>query len=152
MTENDTTQEPRALLREAITRLAITLGAREKTRKALAERTGVSLSTLWRAEKQSDVSGSGPSPLDKLLELYATSFDIDIHVLVTTLARFLEERSRAAGEVFEARHRGKLMLDAARASGLGFITLSLDDAALLIEGVPEVKLLLEEAARQDGAR
>lgn len=152
MKENDMTQEPRALLREAITRLASTLGAREKTRKALARRTGVSISTLWRAEKQSEKPGSGPTPLDKLLELYAVSFDIDVHVLVTTLARFLEENSRTAGEVFDARHRGRLMLDAARASGLGFIPLPLDDAALLIEGVPEVKLLLEEAARQDGGR
>ena len=140
---------PLSPLRQAIRDLIQVLVTRHPSSnwQEFADSMGeLSAKTWQRALAQRDEPKRRPPRLDDLLERLSEALDVEVVHLVTALARLIEERAKEDA-VSRARHHGSLALEAANASDLHFVVLSLEDATSLIEGAPEVKALVETFRR-----
>ena len=140
---------PLSPLRQAIRDLVQVLITRHPSSnwQEFADSMGELSTKTWkRALAQRDEPKRRPPRLEDLLERLSAALGVEVVHLVAALARLIEERAKE-DDVSRARHHGSLALEAANASNLHFVVLSLEDATALIEGAAEVKELVEAFRR-----
>lgn len=79
---------------------------------------------------------------DDLFECLSEVFDVEVVYFVMVIVRFIEECVKE-DVVFRVWYYGLLVFEVVNVSDLYFVILLLEDVTSLIEGVSEVKALVE---------